>query len=504
MQVLLSGQIRAADQYTIQNEPIDSIDLMERACCAFVSCFTSYIGPCRPVWVFCGTGNNGGDGLGIARLLFERRFSLRVFVAGNQESGTPDFRINYERLANYLAIENADENFSESPPDNALIIDALFGTGLSRPVDGMYATLIEKISAMGLPVVAVDVPSGLFTEKPQVQATAIQASLTITFQLPKLAYFLPENHRFTGKWRVVNIGLSREFLDAQETPYYFQQPSDDDMKIPDRPLFMHKGMAGWVLIAGGSRGKVGALILSASACMRAGAGLVTVRGPSCISIPVHVAVPEVMVEAGPDEEVLTEVDADAIGRYDVVAAGPGLSVSDKTTDALHRLITACKKPMVLDADALNILSRNPQWIEQLPANSILTPHPLEFKRLVGEWRDDYHRLEKQISLSTSHSLITVVKGAFTTVCTPEGKVYFNSTGNPGMASGGSGDVLTGVIAALLAQGFSPEKSARLGVLLHGLAGDLARDRRGEYGMVATDIVEMLPEAFEKQKISAIF
>ena len=495
MKVLLSGQVKAADRYTIENEPIASIDLMERACHAFAGELTSHFGPERPVWIFCGTGNNGGDGMGIARLLLNKKYSVRIFTVGNVDKGSPDFRTNYERIKTLTTVEQADKDFAELPPAGAIIIDALFGTGLSRPAEGIYDAVIRKLNSYRLPIVAVDVPSGLFCEQPQGAAPAVEAQLTISFQAPKLAFFMPENFRYTGKWRIADIGLSKSFLAALSTPYHYQLAGDPGMGLPPRPKFMHKGMAGRVLLAGGSSGKVGAILLSARACLRSGAGLLTVHGPGCVAGPLHASTPEAMMQADDNEKVVTQFATDGLADYDAVGAGPGLGLDERTGWAFHELIAHCTRPMVLDADALNLLAQNPGWLKEVPKGSILTPHPGEYKRLAGEWANDYDRLQKQQGFAKAHGLVVLVKGAYTTICTPEGQVYFNSTGNPGMASGGSGDVLTGVVAALLGQGFGPERSARLGVYLHGLAGDLAAREKGEYGLVASDIAEKLPEAF---------
>lgn len=496
MKVLLSGQVKAADRYTIENEPIASVDLMERACHAFVGELERHFGPERPVWIFCGTGNNGGDGLGIARLLLNKKYSVRILTVGNVEKGSADFRTNYERAKTLTTVEQADAGFAEQPPAGAFIIDALFGTGLSRPAEGAYAAVIKQLNSYRLPIVAVDVPTGLFCEQPQGTAPAIEAQLTISFQAPKLAFFMPENFRYTGEWRIADIGLSKSFLAALSTPYHYQLACDPGLNLPPRPKFMHKGMAGRVLLAGGSRGKVGAILLAARACLRAGGGLVTVHGPGCVAGPLHASSPEAMMQADDNDNVVTQIPTEGLSAYDAVGAGPGLGLAERSGWAFHELIANCSRPMVLDADALNLLAQNPRWLKEVPKGSILTPHTGEFKRLAGEWANDYERLKKQQGFAKAYGLIVVVKGAYTTICTPEGQVYFNSTGNPGMASGGSGDVLTGVVAALLGQGLEPERAARLGVWLHGLAGDLAAREKGEYGLIASDIVEKLPEAFD--------
>ncbi len=502
MKVLYAAQVRKADQYTIDNEPIASIDLMERACRAFVTEFVKRFDATYPVYVFCGIGNNGGDGLGIARLLLQEGYSVKVFVAGDKEKGSADFSKNYQRLKQLGVTDGTWDNLPL--PSDAVIVDALFGTGLSRPVEGKLAVLISELNALPAIRVAVDVPSGLFCDKPQGTAPAIQAHLTISFQTPKLAFFMPENYRWLGEWKIVDIGLSTDFISSLNTPYHYQLAGEPGLKLPHRAKFMHKGDAGRVLIIGGSKGKVGAIILTARACLRTGAGLVTVHAPGCATLPLHASLPESMIEVDEGEDIVTSVPTTQLDKYSAIALGPGLGTDEKTAATFRQLLPSLARPAVLDADALNILSEHPDWLNLVPANSIITPHPIEFKRLAGGWSNDYERLEKQIEFAKAHTLITIVKGAHTTICTPAGEVYFNSTGNPGMAKGGSGDVLTGIIAAFLAQGFSAERSARMGVFFHGLAGDIAKETKGEYGIIASDIIESLPPALAQAVSKKMF
>ncbi len=499
MKVLSAQQIREADAFTIKNEPVASIDLMERACVAFVDKYNKNLDLSWPIWIFCGIGNNGGDGLGIARLLHRNGCDVRVYIAGDRRKGSDDFQTNLKRIQGVIEVLAAEAAYKAEPPPKLVVIDALFGSGLNRPLTGDYPKLIEFLNKLAAFRLAVDVPSGLFCDQPQGTAVTLQADLTITFQVPKLAFLLPENHRAVGKWEVVDVGLSKEFIDNVSSNYFYQQVGDKELRLPSRDTFMHKGQAGRTLLLAGGKGKVGAAILSSKACMMAGAGLLTLHTPRCAVVSVHTSVPEAMI----DEDHHTEHIADTLidtSSFDCIAIGPGIGTHGDTKKALeHVLHASSSRPMVLDADALNILSEDNDLLKLVPANSILTPHPGEFKRLVGEWSNDYERLEKQVHLSQLNQLIIVLKGAHTSISTPDGKVFFNSTGNPGMATAGSGDVLTGVVAGLLSQGFSPEKSARLAVLIHGISGDLASERVGEYSLIASDIVNSLPLALIKMQ-----
>ena len=501
MKVLSPQQIRDADAFTIKNEPIASIDLMERACKAFVSEFQKSINTDSPVWVVCGTGNNGGDGLGIARMLIEQGVQVEVWLSGYHENGSPDFKANLERLHTLQKTRDAATISTEKAPKNLVVVDALFGSGLSRPLEGQAVELVAFLNGLDCQRVAVDIPSGLFCDKPQNGFPAFKAHLTISFQAPKLAFLLPENYPYAGRWKIVDIGLSADYLAGVDTAYYYQKEGDADLLVPRRPVFAHKGDAGRVLLVSGSKGKVGAAILAASACMRAGAGLLTVHTPGCAVIPLHSSVPEAMVEEDPHYDFVTHLSPEGLQAYDTVAIGPGIGTHAATAGALANLLKAVSSPVVMDADALNIISQNKALLASIPPNSVLTPHPGEFRRLVGSWANDYERLEKQIEFSKTHQLIVVLKGAFTSISTPAGEVFFNSTGNPGMATAGSGDVLTGMVSGFLSQGFSPIKSTRIAVFCHGLSGDLACERTGEYSLVASDIIDSLPIALRKMQQS---
>ncbi|MEQ8473939.1 MAG: NAD(P)H-hydrate dehydratase [Marinoscillum sp.] len=492
--ILSTTQVRAADAFTIENEPISSLNLMERASRAFVKKFNTLSSGGKEINIFCGTGNNGGDGLVIARVLAQQAHVVNVFVVGNLEKASPDFKANYERLGP-LTVPVLIHSTEDIPiiKKQSIVIDGLFGSGLSRPVEGLFAKVIQKINASESEVFSIDIPSGLFGDKPNTDGSIIKSNHTITFQTPNLGFCLPENQEKVGEWHIVDIGLDREFIDKQETAYYFTEQKD--IVIPFRNKFDHKGSAGRMLLVAGSKGKMGAAILSARAAIRAGCGLLFVHTPCCGLNVLQVSVPEAMVVEDEHTEVVSEVLPE--DNIDVVVIGPGIGTGSLTSKALSDLILQAQAPMVLDADAINILSENSSLIEALPAESVLTPHPGEFKRLVGDWKNGFEKLDLLRNFCVKHQLNMVLKGAYSAVCNVKGEVYFNPSGNPGMATGGSGDVLTGIVGALIAQKISPGEALKTAVFLHGLSGDLAAEQKGHIGLIASDLIEFLPKALMK-------
>jgi hydroxyethylthiazole kinase-like uncharacterized protein yjeF len=493
IRILSSQQIKALDAYTIQHEPIASIDLMERACRAFVNWFTERFDGRNTIAIVCGTGNNGGDGLGIARMLQEWSYSVKVFVIRGS-SETEDFKVNLERLrgkVEVMEITSLDETiFSEYD----VLIDAIFGSGLTRPPEGLFAQAIHLMNKSVAVRIAVDIPSGLLADKVS-KGEIFKADFTVTFQMPKLAFLFPSNHSFTGTWCTVDIGLNKSFIKEQQTSYYYIAAKDIRKILKPRSKFDHKGTYGHALLMAGSYGKMGAALLSGRAVLRAGVGLLTMHVPECGYVILQSSIPEAM--ASIDEHIHFITAIPELDKYTVVGTGPGLGQDKLTVKAFRKLLEDFRKPVVLDADALNILSDNRELLLLIPAGSILTPHPKEFERLVGKWSDDFERLDKQKSLAKQLKSVVVLKGANTSIASPEGAVYFNSTGNPGMATGGTGDVLTGILTGLLAQGYSSLDTAIAGVYLHGLSGDIAARERSMVSLIASDIIEFLPAAFKK-------
>jgi NAD(P)H-hydrate epimerase len=496
IKILTSAQTRELDQYTIDHEPIASINLMERACQAFTDWFITRFRQEKKIGVVCGTGNNGGDGLGIARKLKELGYPVDVWVVnGSNESA--DFKINLERLASYIKVSKISQSLTPDLfHDCDILIDALFGSGLSRPAEGIYADVISAVNESTAIRIAVDIPSGLPADS-VLSGPVVHADHTVSFQLPKLAFLLPENQDAVGEWHLVNIGLSKEFLKEVSCQHYFVTAKSIKKILRPRGKFSHKGNFGHALLIAGSFGKMGACILAAKGALRSGVGLLTVHVPASGYSIIQTSVPEAMASVDSSETNFTTVPHEL--NYAATGIGPGLGVDTETVNAFAKTLKHFKKPMVIDADGLNILASNEELLSLIPKESILTPHPKEFERLVGKWSDDFQRLTFLKDFSSRHGLVVVLKGAYSAMAFPDGKVYFNCTGNPGMATGGSGDVLTGILTGLLAQGYSPQESALLGVYLHGSAGDqYALDYSGE-SLTASDLVNYLPEAFKKLK-----
>ncbi|MDX2002002.1 MAG: NAD(P)H-hydrate dehydratase [Chitinophagales bacterium] len=488
MKILSAEQISQADAYTIQHEPIASIDLMERAGKAFVDWLESEFPNHTLFVIFCGYGNNGGDGYAIARLLLNKGYVVRVFTYKSDRLPSPDCAINAQRLGASIEIIVDAADFPKLAED-VLIIDALFGTGLSKPIQGIVVDLISYLNQLPNRRIAVDMPSGLMTDGPS-SGVIIKAHRTLAFQLPKLSFLMPDNAAFVGDWSVLDIGLSKTFIKEVNTPFYYT--TAEDIQLKQRAKYSHKGTYGHALIIGGSIGKIGAAVLSTEACLRAGSGLVSCCAPSVGLNVLQTTVPAAMVVMG-GENYLTNLPE--LTAFNAIGVGPGMGTHTDTASLLYSLLNAVKVPLVLDADALNMLAVNPNLLELLPKNSILTPHPKEFARLFGETRNGFERLNLLREKSSKYGCIIILKGAHTSISSPEGEVWFNSTGNAGMATGGSGDVLTGIITGLLAQGYLPIEAARIGVYLHGLAGDLAAKETSMEAMIASDIIAYLGKAF---------
>lgn len=495
MKILSAPQIRQLDQYTIAHEPVASVDLMERAAEAVVTELRKRIKTNRKVLVFCGMGNNGGDGLAIARMLLQQGYlHVSTYVVRHSPGATPDFLVNEARLQHISGIHNIETEFQlPNIPNDAVVIDALFGTGLSRTVEGLSAVCIQAINQSGAEVYAVDIPSGLQSDSPAGQDAAIvHAKEVFTFHAPKLSFLMPSSAPYVPAFTVLDIGLHTGFAKGLPSPYYYTTLNSIKPWIKPRGKFSHKGTYGHALIAAGNTGKMGAAVLSVRATLRSGAGLVTAAIPEHGNRIMQSTNPEAMVQTWNEEQPFTFTDS----GFTAVGAGPGWGTGVNIKTMLQSLLQNSSLPLVLDADALNVLGTLDNWKNQLPADTILTPHPGEFKRLVGEWSNDLERLEKLKTLATQTQTIVVLKGAYTAVASPEGNVYFNATGNPGMAKGGSGDVLTGIITSLRAQGYNALQAAMIGVYVHGLAGDLAAKDLGETAMTAQDIIRYLPRAFK--------
>jgi ADP-dependent NAD(P)H-hydrate dehydratase / NAD(P)H-hydrate epimerase len=498
MKIFSGNQIRQIDNYTIENEPVKSIDLMERAAYKLLEWILANFERPAHFLIFAGPGNNGGDGLALARLLNENRYGVEVFFisAGNKTS--QDWNSNSERVRMSPEIKftviTSQDNFP-AVCYNDIIIDAIFGSGLTRPVEGLVADIIRRINTTGNTVISVDIPSGLFTEdnSKNDHDNIIRATHTLTFQFPKLCFLFAENYCFTGEWHVLPIGLHPGAIRDVPSPYYLTEGSEFGSQFIKRKKHDHKGMFGHGLLVAGSEGKMGAAVLASKAALRTGIGLLTCRLPSDGSNILHSTVPETMISS--DESSIHVSKLPPLEPFNSVGVGPGLGKHEDTFKMMDTLFEECSLPLVIDADAINIISEHRKLIEDLPAGTILTPHPKEFERLAGKTSDSYSRLYLQIAFAEKYKCIVILKGAYTSIALPDGRVYFNSTGNPGMATAGSGDVLTGMILSLLAQGYSPEDASIKGVYLHGLAGDFAAKEKGYESMIASDIIDNIGNAF---------
>lgn len=498
MKILTKSQIIALDKRTISEEGISSLDLMERAAQALTNAICQMFPQPRTFKIFAGPGNNGGDALAMARLLSERGYHSDVYLFNTRHSLSEDCQTNAERLLDYPDVNFIEVTSHFAPPPllkGDVVIDGLFGSGLNRPLDGGFASLVKYLNASPAKIVAIDMPSGLMCEDNtyNIPEHIIHAYMTLTIQMPKLAFFFAESQAYLGEWFCLDINLSRQGI--AETPDKYQVTTQQDIRpfIKPRPMFAHKGQFGHGLLIAGSSGMAGAAILSARASLRCGIGLLTVHTPLCNLPILQMAVPEAMTSGDLHNHHFSSLPSTK--KYQAIAIGPGLGQDEETANAMLALLQASDRPLVIDADALNLLAMHKEWLIHIPKGSILTPHPKELERLVGHCASSYERLKCACEFAVNHKVNIILKGAWTAVITPEGVCRFNPTGNPGMATAGSGDVLTGVLLAMLAAGLRPEDAALVGVYLHGAAGDSAASQKGECGMISSDIIENLPHTW---------
>ncbi len=495
MKLFSAEQIYVADKFTIKKQGITSDELMERAAVQIFNWMHLRMqGAQVKIHLFCGIGNNGGDGIALARHLQEHGYDIAVYVVNYSEKRSPDFLLNLKRLKERKVWPVYLKDQGDLPkigPDD-IIVDAVFGIGLNRTPDDWVVDLFAHLQASKAFVLSVDIPSGLFTDQvPQNRAAVMRANYVLSFQTPKLVFFLPGTGEFVEQWEVLDIGLDMEFLRDQEVDFYLTAKNEVLPLYQPRGKFSHKGTFGHALIIGGSYGKMGAVQLSARAALYAGAGLVTTYVPKCGYIPLQTALPEVMVLTD-EEERITQIALEIEPTH--IGMGMGMGTHSETVGAVGRFLKDNKKPLVMDADGINILAKHKEWLKHLPKNTILTPHLKELERLIGEWKDDFEMLRKANDFSQKYHCILVVKGAHSIVFS-EGKGYVNTTGNPGMATGGSGDVLTGLLTGLLSQGYGALHAALFGVYLHGRAGDLAVEATGYQALTPTDIIEGIGRAY---------
>ncbi len=474
---------------------------MERAAIQLTDSIVAEWDKDMKVVVFAGPGNNGGDALAVARMLAVRGYNVSTWLFNTSGRLSDDCKKNRDRLKDVKQVASfvvvTDEFDPPTLDAQTLVVDGLFGSGLNKPLTGGFASLVKYVNTSPAKVVSIDIPSGLMTESNEynVKSNIMKADVTLTLQQPKLSFLFPENQQFIGHVEVLDIGISQEGIDKTDAQFYILEKSDITPCLKRRDPFAHKGSMGHALLVAGSRGMAGAAMLAAKACLRTGVGKVTVHTPACNTLPLQIGVPEVVLDVDSDTNVVSEaVDTDC---FKAMGIGPGLGTNENTAIAVIGQMRRAQCPIVVDADALNILAAHKAWLQQIPVGAILTPHIGEFDRLEGVSTDSYERLSKAMLLAERQHAYIVLKGHYTSIITPGGRVLFSPTGNPGMATAGSGDVLTGIITALLARGYTQGEACAIGTYLHGLAGDIAARSLGEESLIASDIINSLPMAFKE-------
>lgn len=497
MKIFSAPQIYEADKITTERQGISSLELMERAATQIFNWLHHRMqGAQVKIHIFCGIGNNGGDGLVLARQLVIHGYNVDTYVVNCSDKRSKNFLANYDRMKtdtkSWPTLLKEDDALPEIGKDD-IIVDAIFGIGINRCPADWVIHLMQGLNNTGAYIVSIDIPSGLFPDKmPEKPDAVIKAGYTLSFQTPKLVFFLPQTGHYTEQWEVLDIGLDRQYLVETKTAHELIGKHEVLPIYQPRKKYAHKGDYGHSLIVGGSYGKIGAVQLASRAALTTGAGLVTAYVPKCGYDSLQTALPEAMVITDKEEEEITQIKY----KIDptVIGLGMGMGTGKKTKIALAGFLKENRKPLVVDADGLNIMGADKTLLDLLPANSVLTPHPGELERLVGKWKDDFDKLEKTQAFAKKYQLIITIKGANTITVSPS-SMYINVTGNPGMATAGSGDVLTGMITGLVSQGYDPLQAAVFGVYLHGAAGDLALEGRGYQAVIAGDIISHIGAAY---------
>jgi NAD(P)H-hydrate epimerase len=494
MKILTIPETQELDRFTIENEPISSFNLMERAAFNCYRWIYKHVPNKKTIAVLCGPGNNGGDGIAIARSLLDKGYAINCYLIQFSSNVSEDNKKQAElfKRKHPLHIIHTEGDFPKIRGE--LLIDALFGTGISRPLAGNWGKLIIFLNESFSKCISIDSPSGLFLDKDNSKTDSIiQATRTLTFQSPKKAMLFPENEIYVGELYTLDIGLSKQGLKKLDSNDLYLEKNDVSKILKKRKKHSHKGDYGHALIIAGSKGMIGASILSAKACLQSGVGLLTIHCPSDTSGIIHSSIPEAMIQVDENENCISAID---INEKHQIGIGPGLGKDDLTQKALSTLIKTHNKAMVIDADALNFISEHRELISHIPAGSILTPHPKEGQRILGACENSWELYEHAREFALDHQVVFILKGAYTQIHCPDGTCYFNSTGNPGMATAGSGDVLTGILTSLLAQGYTSEEASKLGVFLHGKAGDIMADKLCEESLTASTIIAGIPLAFK--------
>ncbi len=495
MKIFNSSQIRKADAYTIAHEPVTELKLMERAAEACAKWLEDKIPRENVFYIFCGAGNNGGDGLALARILCHNGLSTHVFVDESIEQGSEARSVNFQRLAEHpeIAVYQLEDAVGLNFEANSVLVDALFGTGLNREIDGQYAELINFLNELPFRRISIDVPSGMFADQLiKKNATVFEAHDTLSFQFWKQSFLHPETGAFCGKVYILDIGLHKNFVESEPSNRLVTDDAVIFQLYKPRSPFTHKGKLGKTRIIAGSYGKMGAAVLAVKAAVHCGSGLTVIEAPECGNDILQTSCPEAMFELNGEHYVTTF----RINENESVGVGPGLGTNPDTAEAFVKFLQDCAQPMVLDADALNIIAASPDSLKMIPKDSILTPHPKEFEGLFGSTANSYERVDLAQKMAAELGVTIVLKDHFTQICLPDGSVYYNTTRNAGMAKGGSGDVLLGIITSLLAQKYEPAQAAIFGVWLHGKAGDFAMQKSSVEAMLATDLISELGSVFK--------
>lgn len=497
MKIFSNEQIYEGDRLTVERQQISSADLMERAGTAIFDWFHQRMqGAQVPIHIFCGIGNNGGDGLVLARHLIHDGYNVKTYIVNYSDKRSKDFLINYDRIKQSTKVWPTLLKEGDDYPDigeKDIIVDAVFGIGLNRPIHQWVLLLFKHFDESRAFTLSVDIPSGLQTNKvPESDLCVVKANYTLSFVTPKLVFFLPETAKYTDQWEVLDIGFDQQYIFETETEANLIGKNEVIPLYRPRDKFSHKGSFGHSLMIGGSYGKIGAVTLASKAALSIGSGLVTAYIPKCGYIPLQSGFPEAMVITDKNEDKITNISFNI--KPTVIGLGIGIGTATPTINALEVFFKENKNPLVIDADGINILSKAPELLKILPPETVLTPHPKELERLIGEWTDDFDKLNKVKTFSKKYNVIVIIKGAHT-ITVYQDKLYINSTGNPGLATAGSGDVLTGIITGLIAQGYDPLIASVFGVYLHGKSADIAVEDYGYESLVASHVINYLGEAF---------
>lgn len=497
MKIFSKEQIYEGDLLTAKKQNISSTELMERAGTQIFNWIHQRMqGAQVPIHVFCGIGNNGGDGLVLARQLVNYGYNVHTYVVNCSDKRTQDFLINYDRIKQttrkWPIMLNCKADFPPIGSDD-IIVDAVFGIGLNRPPNDWVKSLFQHFKESKAFTLAIDLPSGLYADKvPKDENGVVWADYTLSFQSPKLVFFLPDTSKYTRQWEVLDIGIDLEFLQQTETEVELIGKNEMLPIYNPREKFSHKGTYGHGLLIGGSYGKIGAMLLSGRGMLASGAGLVTVYVPKCGYMPMQTALPEAMVITDVDDDILTAI------KYDIeptaIGIGMGMGTNEKTHAAFQMFLKTNNLPLIIDADGINLLSKHEGDLGLIKPQTVFTPHPKELERLLGKWKDDFDKLKKAKAFSKKYKCILVIKGAHT-ITVFQDKLYINSTGNPGLATGGTGDVLTGIITGLIGQGYEPLTASLFGVYLHGKSADIAVNDYSYQSLTASHIIDYLGQAY---------